>query len=156
MENASAIKDDISKSNFFKIFQINKEKCPIVYFGFNRKFPEGDNSIFFKINESKQVKPPRTLPAKKNKLGIEYSVIKRPITLRWEYWDGSSWKNLSVNDYTDDFHESGFIDFKCPEDFKNKIEFGKELFWLRLMFESGSFEIEPVILNILMNFSICI
>ena len=150
-EVKNSVKKDISKIDFFRIFEINKEKCPISYFGFNKKFSSGSNSIFFKMNETKSVKPARLNIFGNNRLGIDVKRSKRPISLKWEYCDGKKWKPLSVNDYTDSFHESGFIDFKCPEDISFKKEFGKDLIWLRLIFESGSFEINPKVININLN-----
>ncbi|MCK4796033.1 MAG: putative baseplate assembly protein [Spirochaetes bacterium] len=140
-----------SKIKFFNIFEINKEKCPITYFGFNNKFPAGENGMFFKINENRRVKPGRLYNPKTSNLEINITKSKRPISLKWEYWNGKDWKNLSINDYMDNFHESGFIEFKCPDDFVSKKEFNKNLFWLRLIFELGSFEINPKILNIHLN-----
>jgi len=136
---------------YFKILDINVEKCPITYFGFDSKFVSDENRIFFRIDESLKVKSSKNTLFRSSLLDIKTAVKKRSITLIWEYWDGTNWKKLSVNDFTDCFHESGFVEFKCPEDLKQKKEFGKDLYWIRLIFESGSFEINPKILNINLN-----
>ena len=144
-----SVEEDDKKAKFFNIFEINKEKCPITYLGLNRKFPEGSNSIYFRINEKKKALPERSnLP---DQLGLAIKKGKRAVSLKWEYWDGSMWKLLSVNDYTDHFHQSGFIEFNSPEDMVSKSEFGKNLYWIRLIHESGSFEINPRILAIELN-----
>ncbi|MBN2444848.1 MAG: putative baseplate assembly protein [Spirochaetales bacterium] len=135
----------------FMLLKIHKEKNAMAYFGFEGDFPHGDMGIYFKINEQRQVLPERGTLVSMKKIGIRIPERKRQISLRWEYWNGSEWTKLSVNDYTDSFHESGFIEFKVPAQLKEKEEFGKKCFWIRLVFESGSFEIPPRILKILLN-----
>ncbi len=76
---------------------------------------------------------------------------KRLIDLSWSYWNGEQWKELSVNDYTDSFHESGFIEFTSPDDMARAKHFSKELYWIRMSQLSGSFEIQPVVENIILN-----
>lgn len=147
---ARSIEEDDAVVDFFKVFEINKEECAITYFGFNKMLYANDHGIYFKINDKKRVKPEQT-NLYPSQLGINIKRTKRPLSLKWEYWSGLKWKNLSVNDYTDNFHESGFIEFRCPNDIKEKLEFGKELFWLRLVFESGSFETNPIITAINLN-----
>jgi predicted phage baseplate assembly protein len=71
--------------------------------------------------------------------------------LKWEYWNGTKWEQLSLNDYTDHFHQSGFIEFITPEDMQLKEEFNRKLCWIRLIFESGSFEVDPKIVAIHLN-----
>ncbi|MBN1616865.1 MAG: putative baseplate assembly protein, partial [Spirochaetales bacterium] len=56
-----------------------------------------------------------------------------------------------VNDYTDSFHESGFVEFTVPSKQYSKKEFGKELYWIRARLLSGSFESRPKILSITLN-----
>ncbi|MCP4136609.1 MAG: putative baseplate assembly protein, partial [bacterium] len=141
--------DDLDKIEFFHVFKINKEKCPITYLGFNKKFPD-KMGLYFRINEKNRVQPHKKSEFP-DRLGIDVSRSKRPISLKWEYWDGYKWNSLSVNDYTDDFHESGFIEFTCPEDLLDKKEFGKRLCWIRLILESGSFELIPRIMAIDLN-----
>jgi phage-related baseplate assembly protein len=151
LKNFSQDEEETKKKESFILFRINMEKNPITYFGFKGDFPHGDMGIYFKINEQKRVNPQRGTLISFKDIGIRTSRRKRQITLRWEYWDGSHWKKLSVNDYTDSFHESGFIEFRAPDNLKEKLEFGKKLNWMRLIFESGSFEIQPRILNIILN-----
>ncbi len=139
------------KKDYFRLFSINKEKNPITYFGFDQAFPQGEVGIYFRVNEYKRVRSQRGNLVSLSDIGIKTPRKQRMTSLKWEYWDGSAWKNLSVNDYTDNFHGSGFVEFRCPEDMKPKSEFGKDLHWLRVIFESGSFELPPRILDIVLN-----
>lgn len=143
--------DEAAEIKYFNIFEINKETCPITYFGFDREFPVSDNfGMYFRVNERKKIKPARnsSLP-ESNKLLPKPG--KRNVTLKWEYWCNDQWKSLSVDDYTDNYHESGFIEFRPPQEISLKNEFGKKLFWIRLIYQSGSFENDPKIINIKLN-----
>ncbi|MCL1864388.1 MAG: putative baseplate assembly protein [Spirochaetes bacterium] len=139
-----------AKVKYYPIIEVNKEDHPITYFGFDQRFPEKDFGIYFRIKEHRRtgVKRPEAaaddiIPAKQEN--------RRNISLKWEYWNGQSWTALGINDYTDNFHESGFVNFNCPGDLENKIEFGHGLYWIRIIHEYGSFEISPRILAIHLN-----
>ena len=135
---------------YINLFEIKKEECAITFLGFDSQFPGGEVGIYFKLNEKKGTAR-QSLPAFFDLPGVRTRQIKRTLTIKWEYWNGTVWKNISVNDYTDNFHESGFIEFKQPEDMQQKNEFGQDLFWIRLIFEAGSFEVPPRVNNILLN-----
>jgi hypothetical protein len=151
-KNFSDLQDnpDATLSNF-NVFEINKEKCPITYFGFDKKFPKGDFSIYFKIDEKNRVIINEKKTNELSKLGLTLPKKQRSIALKWEYWNGKKWEVLDVNDYTDSFHQSGFIEFKSPNDITLKQEFAKNAYWIRILFESGSFEKNPTIYNIHLN-----
>jgi hypothetical protein len=140
---------EIEKFPSFRILEINREKNPITYFGFNRAFPERNSGIYFRVKERKKTLNRRPAPLSDNGNGSEGFL--RSVSLRWEYWNGENWAFFSVNDYTDNFHESGFVEFNRPSDFSSKSEFGRELFWLRLIHEYGSFETSPRITAIHLN-----
>lgn len=132
------------------LFYLDSNKYPSLYFGFDEKFPAGESSIFFKLDENSVVKD-------KNKFddfhkdSLMYKKFQRQVSLRWEYFDGVEWKKLTVNDNTDCFYESGFVDFAVPEDMEAGDYFGKNLFWIRVSLVSGSFENNPFIKDILLN-----
>jgi hypothetical protein len=52
---------------------------------------------------------------------------------------------------TDSFHLSGYIEVDVPRDLSSQDLFGKDLVWIRVVFESGSFEKSPVVQDILTN-----
>jgi predicted phage baseplate assembly protein len=62
-------------------------------------------------------------------------------TLAWEYWDGRSWRALSVNDSTDAFSKTGLntIAFTIPQDIKNTVVNGKDNYWIRARIVSGNY-----------------
>lgn len=141
--------DPESKPEYFTILEINRELYPATYFGFSRKFPKKNFRIFYKLKEKKihsTEKPKMLFEETENNLDSS-----RNIALKWEYWDGSKWSLLNVVDYTDSFHESGFVEVYTPDDFINKREFGKDLFWIRLLLEHGSFETCPKVEAIYLN-----
>ncbi len=66
-----------------------------------------------------------------------------------EYWNGVSWKKLSVRDETESLRRSGLIQFLPPADFVTRNEFGRERYWLRMWPAADSFDggLRHVLLN---------
>jgi hypothetical protein len=143
-ENISAQKD-------FSLLDIEKNDAVSLFLGFSSPFAKGKTSIYIKIDDDRSSKPKEQRYSFYNNDLIPSKQDKRQIDLSWEYWNGEKWSALAVNDCTDSFHESGFIEFVSPSDLSQKKEFAKELYWLRLRFVSGSFEFQPEIKSILMN-----
>ena len=54
---------------------------------------------------------------------------KRGVSLEWQFWNGNEWRKLEANDYTDSFHESGFIDFIIPPGLQNSRLYDRDLYW---------------------------
>jgi uncharacterized phage protein gp47/JayE len=143
---------NIISQNGFPLVDIMQDDIPSLFFGFFSPFVNGNTSLYIKINDEKLSKPKDPYFSFFNDKDLFSSVkIKRQIDLSWEYWNGKEWSSLAVNDFTDSFHESGFIEFSSPVDIARKKEFAKELYWIRLRFISGSFESEPEIESILTN-----
>ena len=132
----------------FLLLSMNTEKNPIMYMGFDRKFPDSEASIFFKLEERHKVLSSSDYFVRNS---ISVKKKKRDITLTWQYWNGTKYENISVNDFTDSFNESGFVCFNTPDDYCECPEFGENRYWIRVVFESGSFEQAPVIQNIHVN-----
>jgi uncharacterized phage protein gp47/JayE len=135
----------------FALFNILQDALPALYMGFSAPFPKGDASIYVKINDERSPRPRAERFSFFNVGLLNRPPEKRLIDLLWEYWDGEKWSELSVNDYTDSLHESGFIEFVAPPDMAAKDEFAKNLYWLRLRLVSGGFEAQPVITAIFSN-----
>jgi hypothetical protein len=133
------------------LFDISQDMVPALYLGFSNNFPSGNASLYIKINDERSPRPKSERFSFFNEGLLSRPHEKRFIDLVWEYWNGKNWVVLSVNDYTDSFHESGFIDFITPPDMASKIEFSKNLYWLRLRFLSGGFETQPMVMSILTN-----
>lgn len=132
------------------VFDIRNEEMPSLYLGFASAFPEGDASFYIRIDETRSPKPLSGRLTGFEKFAANTN-DKRQIDINWQYWNGSSWINLSITDYTDSFHQSGFVEFSSPSDISLHEEFGKELFWFRALHMSGSFESRPRINDIILN-----
>jgi hypothetical protein len=134
-----------------QLFDVSQDTVPSLYMGFTASFPRGSASIFIKINDDYSSRPKGTRFSFFSAGLLPTAPERRLIDLSWEYWNGSQWAALAVNDYTDSFHESGFVEFVSPADMVSKKEFGKDLNWLRVRFMSGSFEVQPVVLAVFAN-----
>ncbi|NJM47383.1 MAG: putative baseplate assembly protein [Alkalinema sp. RU_4_3] len=79
-------------------------------------------------------------------------VLNRQPQLKWQYWNGKTWNNLTVEDETKQLTRSGLITLLPPEDWTSQDLFGKsDLHWLRSIWESGSYEVTPKIKRLLTN-----
>jgi hypothetical protein len=133
------------------LFDISHDTVPALYLGFSAPFPKGNAALFVKINDDYSTRPKKRRFSFFNEGLLPSAPEKRLIDLVWEYWNGTDWTVLSVNDYTDSFHESGFVEFVSPPDMAAKNEFAKNLYWFRIRFISGSFEAQPMIMSIFTN-----
>ncbi len=145
------VSQDTPSQTGFALFDIMQDEIPSLFLGFPSVFAKGNTSLYIKINDDKSSKPKAERFSFYDKDLFSSAKDTRQIDLSWEYWNGTDWTALAVNDFTDSFHESGFIEFASPSDIVPKKEFDKELYWIRLRFISGSFESQPEIQSILTN-----
>lgn len=132
------------------LFDINYEDLPSLYIGLDNRLPAGESSIYFRMEESVNQLQKNAFKDFNND-DLIYSSGTRMVSLVWEYFNGEEWNALSVNDNTDSFHQSGFVDLIIPEDFSCKDEFGQNLYWIKVTLVSGSFENRPYIKDVLLN-----
>jgi uncharacterized phage protein gp47/JayE len=133
------------------LFSVGGEDVPSLNLGFSARFPKGDAAIYVRIDEGSSPKPRATRPSFFRTLGFREAEERRLLDLSWEYRGKDGWIPLSVNDYTDSFHESGFVEFAAPDDMERTREFGKDAYWLRVRLLSGSFESKPRIVDVALN-----
>jgi hypothetical protein len=96
----------------FQIFKPTSDVTPSLYLGCDKKLPVDRVSLYFDIVE-------------------QPGEIKGPALL-WEYWDGVAWRNLSVEDETNNLRVPGLVSFIGPADSQALTRFGQSLFWLRI------------------------
>jgi hypothetical protein len=138
------------------LFDLAQASPPELYLGFREAFPPGDAALYIRLKDESPAGRRESVAGlfegfPEGAFAADGAEDSRPITLKWEYWNGSRWSGLAVNDYTDSFHESGFVEFSASADMARKKEFGKNLYWLRLSFVSGSFETRPFVQAIFFN-----
>lgn len=68
----------------------------------------------------------------------------------WEYWNGSSWVGLPVDDGTRHLTQPGIVQFQAPEDLAPWPFFGIIDFWLRIRLKSALREGLPHVRKILL------
>lgn len=99
---------------------------PSFYLGFDSSFPELPVSIYVAA-------APRVFAGsieKRSKTAPGLSSAFSP--LQWEYFNGTSWKGLTVYDETNNLSESGTLKFLMPTDIKPLARFDLvEHYWIR-------------------------
>jgi len=126
----------------FKPFQCVRDVNPTVYLGFTlptglTSFPNRKLSLYAALAEFKQGEKPNP-------------VTKQPEVV-WEYWNGGTWSNLIVRDYSENLSKPGLIEFLAPPDFQEHREFGSQCYWLRAIWKSGEYRFEPRLRGVLLN-----
>ncbi len=72
--------------------------------------------------------------------------------LTWEYYDQSdTWQPLGPEDGTGSFSTSGIVTFVVPPGIRQKEEFNKNLYWIRVRLEDGNFFNPPKLKSIFPN-----
>ncbi|MBO1351112.1 MAG: baseplate J/gp47 family protein [Hormoscilla sp. GUM202] len=128
-----------STAEGFPPFTSTAERSPALYLGFDRPLANQLTTLYL------QVAPP--LPGEVT--GRE--TVRKPAKVVWEYASPDGWQLLEVLDETETFSDRGLIEFIGPTDFSSRSEFGQQLYWLRGRWESGQFQIQPRLQQILTN-----
>lgn len=112
----------------FQPFKPVGDVAPGLYLGFDTKLPVDRLGILFDIMEQR-------------------GDTKGP-PLLWQYWDGISWEDLTVEDETQDFRLPGLVSFIGPDDSEVLARFNGPLHWLRARLKEDGPPGEPVFNNI--------
>lgn len=74
-------------------------------------------------------------------------------SVTWEYWTGRDWNRLGTRDETRGFARRGLVSFVGPQIFPSRVDFGlaEPLFWLRAVWERGTYVHLPRLRHILTN-----
>lgn len=106
----------VGQNETFQPFISPVENQPALHLGFDKPFSNNAASLYLAVKEN---------------------IISEPPTVVWEYWNGSTWKNLGVQDETKNLTEPGMVEFIGPTDFVNKEMFEVDCYWIRVRLEKG-------------------
>jgi Baseplate J-like protein len=106
--------------------QIYADTEPSFYLGFDAAFPEQPVSLFIAVEPrafaGSVVKETRSTPVPSSALP----------PLQWEYFNGTTWRNLTVFDDTNHLTESGAVEFLTPTDIAPLAKFDLTArYWIR-------------------------
>ena len=114
---------------------IYADRAPSLYLGFDKVFPAEAMTLYFVVaprgaNAELAATQARSLPAQPS--------------LRWEYFNGVAWIELSVLDRTMQFSQSGTVDVLIPADIGPLGKFDlEETYWIRAMLVQPSKNGDP-------------
>ncbi|MDQ2976073.1 MAG: putative baseplate assembly protein [Acidobacteriota bacterium] len=112
-------------------FKFMADVTPALYLGFGKKLPVDNIGIYFDVVEQE-------------------GETKGPALL-WEYFNGSAWEELSVEDETRNFRVPGILSFIAAEDSQPLPRFGSELHFIRGRLKGDGPPGEPPINGIFAN-----
>ncbi len=109
-----------------------------VYFGFDKNVSNLPINLFFPLitevyaapGSDKVIEPPR---------------------LKWEYWDGTNWSPLGVEDETKELTRRGIVSMLLPESSSQCACFDEMFYWVRAGLEYGEYVEEPRLKGIYAN-----
>jgi hypothetical protein len=115
----------------FQPFKPVAEVTPALYLGFDKTLPVDRLNLFFDVAEQRG-----------ETLGPE---------LLWQYWDGFSWEDLTVEDETRNLRVPGMVSLIGPDDSQSLARFGTERHWLRARLKEDGPPGEPTINGVFPN-----
>ncbi len=115
----------------FQIFTQVEDVTPTLYLGLDKKLPVDRFNIYFDI--------------------VEIPGETQGPALIWEYWDGIAWRDLSVEDETNNLRVPGLVSFIGPSDAESLNRFGQALYWIRARLKEDGPPGAPVISSIMPN-----
>ncbi|MCA9960385.1 MAG: hypothetical protein KC443_15190, partial [Anaerolineales bacterium] len=119
----------------FHPFAPTSDSEPTLYLGFDRPFANRSVTLYTQVNPPT---PDQVLPDQ-----YRDKQYNDPPQLVWEYVRESGWARLSVADETNALADSGTFSFTGPLHFAECEHFGHSLYWLRVRWTRGIFNIVP-------------
>ncbi len=132
-------------STSFKPFQPTQDTRPTLYLGFT--LPAG-RSVFPNRNLSLYL---RTAEVKYDAMATVTAPAGGQPRLVWQYWNGTGWTDLKVQDGSENFIRTGLLEWLAPADFAARTEFGQSRYWLRVRWDSGAYRLPPRLSRLLFN-----
>jgi hypothetical protein len=74
-----------------------------------------------------------------------------PPAVGWQYWNGTEWSKLGVQDDTGNLTRSGMLEFIAPADLARSDLFGQSRYWLRAQWNKGEYLVPPHLGRVLLN-----
>lgn len=105
-----------TESGYLKPFRVMGTEENTIYIGFSRSLTEGPVKILFVIIEN---------------------MVGAHARLKWEYYGSRGFAELNLVDETEGFSRTGIVTIMGSPDFKRTDFFGRELYWVRIIDESG-------------------
>jgi hypothetical protein len=84
----------------------------------------------------------------------EQTPAGEPVQLDWGYSKQTGWGRLLVLDGSQSFTRPSLHEFLAPPDFSRRNEFGLTRYWLRIVWKSGQYLLDPVLHRLLVNTTI--
>jgi|GEM_PF-3455614 len=120
----------ITSGKGFKPFVSGEDLDKTFYIAFDSDISSKPITLFF--------------PLTGNQLG------ENPI-IAWEYWNGTRWLTLNVEDYTRNFTRRENLEFTAPQDIKKCELFGTQYYWIRGRLDIGGYITYPQMSTIYSN-----
>ena len=72
---------------------------------------------------------------------VESGAVADNVTLSWEYWDGTVWRTIHLEEIYKiiDFTSAGIIKFECPDDLEETEVNGEKNYWIRIRLVNGNY-----------------
>lgn len=115
----------------FLPFKPVEDRTPALYLGFDRKLPVDRLGILFDI--------------------VEQADDTNGPALLWEYWDGSIWEDLIIDDETSNLRLPGLASLIGPDDSESLARFDAPLYWLRARLKEDGPPSEPLVNGVYLN-----
>ena len=130
------IKQDLINSKKIKVNKIEKIKKDL-------EGLETVDSILNKLEQLKKMEDVNSILSKLDQIKEDINQLKqtKPVELSWEYWDGKSWKSLSISEIQMDeyYHFPKRIPFECPKDILPTEVNGEKNHWIRVRLIGGGY-----------------
>jgi hypothetical protein len=115
----------------FQPYTLIGDATPALYLGFDKPLPVDRLNFYFDIDEQR-------------------GETEGPAVV-WEYWNGGSWRELSIEDETHQLRMAGMVSFIGAEDSQALARFDTALHWVRARLKEDGPPGEPLVIGIFTN-----
>lgn len=126
----------------FEPFRPTNDTRPTLYLGFTppdgKPFPNKKISVYCGVDEIRLEARSTVAAGDKPRLS-------------WDYSSAAGWLDLQVRDESGALTRPGLVEFLGPPAFSRRTEFGINAYWVRAVWDSGRYSLEPQLHSLLLN-----
>lgn len=128
---------DLAPKNPGKIYDACPEKSPVFYLGFEENIAGLPLTLFCAVKDKLYGEDSVRIKHPDYQDDYDFNNANEATSLAWKYYNGTSWKEFSVEDETDSLRTGGFVQFFIPSDIQPTSQFERELYWVKVEIKDG-------------------
>ena len=130
-------------------YVLTSGEVPALYIGFEENVSNIPITLFFAVKETLYGENPVRI--KDPDHHGDFKPEDEANGLTWAHYNGTFWEDFNVEDETDSFRTTGIVRFIVPPEIKKTSEFERDMYWIRVKLNDGTWVSCPRLKGIFPN-----